>query len=213
MTGGPTLGLCFIEINGQSNAVWNAQVQVATQLSTGFLRLHDGRNLLNAYEWSFDKFLDSLPNGHWHAVNVVGTTARFHTGNRSGFMADPTGVYEDHSITMPNDLDPLQRVTVVGGAAYKISAWVYVKAKTTGAAADTGIRLQLEMGRTGAGPLLSGGVVTAPAMGGWYLVEQTVQSPADSNGYAWMVVQAADLVPNDSDVYVDDFRITYKGTP
>jgi hypothetical protein len=208
LTAGPTLGLSFIEIEGLPNAVWNAQGQVATRLSTGYFRLRDPRNLLNAYEWSFDKFLDNSPNASWDAVNVVGTTALYHSGLRSVYMADPTGVYTDRSITLPNDLDPLQRIVVVGGATYKISAWVYVMAKTTGTAADTGIRLRLKMGRTGSGPLVSGGVATVPAMGGWYLVEQTVQAPADSNGSAWMVVQAADINPNDSDVYVDDLRMT-----
>ncbi len=163
LVGGPTLGLSFVSISAAPGAIWNAQGQVATKLNTGYLRLHDPRNLLNDYEWSFDKFLDNSPNRSWHVVNVVGTTSLYSTGQRSALLANPTSLYADRSITMPNDLDPTAYIPVTPATAYKISAWIYVKSNSVGTAADTGIWLQLEMGHTAGSPSFSGTVLTVPA--------------------------------------------------
>lgn len=207
VTGGPTLGLCFIAIHGQPNAIWNAQGQVATKLSTGYLRLRDPRNLLNEYEWSFDKLLDDSPSLHYRITNGSGTTDLFHTGVRSLVFIDPIGSFESRSLIMPNDQAPFQRISIVPGGRYRLSAWVYVKSNTFGVAADLAIRLQLRMAREGGEPVQEGASVTVPAMDSWHRVEQVVQAPLDATGWAWLVLQTADFWPNDSDLYVDDLRV------
>jgi hypothetical protein len=207
VTGGPTLGLSFITIHGQPGAVWNAQGQVATKLSTGYLRLRDPRNLLNEYEWSFDKLMDDSPSIHFRIINGAGTTDLFHTGMRSLVFMDPIGSFESRSLIMPDDQAPFQRIPIVPGGTYRLSAWVYVKSNTYGVEADLAIRLQLRMARTSGDPVEAGASVTAPAMDSWQQVEQVVQAPADANGWAWLVLRTADFYPNDSDLYVDDLRV------
>ncbi len=213
LVGGPTLGLSYVGIYIPANTIWNAQGQVAADLGTGHLALHDPRNLLNGYDWGFEKFLDASPNDSWSVVNAVGTTSLLHSGMRSALLADPTPAYGERSITVPNNHNAFQLIAVTPATDYTISAWVYVRPNTVGAPADTGIRLRLLTGRTGAPPQLDGAILTVPVMNTWQQLACTVQTPADSNGHAWVVVQAADINPNDSDVYVDDLRMTLGTTP
>jgi hypothetical protein len=120
---------------------------------------------------------------------------------------DPIGSFESRSLIMPDDQAPFQRIPIVPGGTYRLSAWVYVKSNTYGVEADLAIRLQLRMARTSGDPVEAGASVTAPAMDSWQQVEQVVQAPADANGWAWLVLRTADFYPNDSDLYVDDLRV------
>ena len=123
LAGSMTMGLGVINIQAATDAIWNAQGQAATQASTGYFRLRDPRNLLNRYDWSFDKFLDSGSTLSWRVVNGIGTLALAHSAERSALFSDPTSVYVDQSITVPNDSDTTQHMTVEADKAYKLSAW------------------------------------------------------------------------------------------
>ncbi len=210
LAGQPTLGLGIINVQAVKDLIWNGQGQVATSAASGDFRLHDPRNLLKYYEWSFDRFFDDSYSVSWRVVNASGTLALFHSGVRSALFANPTTLYADRSITMPNDSNTQHYIHVQPETSYKVSAYVYVKSMTTGVAGDTAIRLELKMGRTGNTLLPDvsrSSSLGVPSMNAWQKVEFTTKTPPDSNGTAWATVQVCDTSPNDSDVYIDDLRV------
>jgi hypothetical protein len=210
LAGGPTEGLGYVRINTALDAIYNFAGQAALD-TTGDRRLRDPANLLSGYDWSFEAFTGAAGTSY-NPVNASSDSTHVHSGSRSVGFTGLTAVLPDHGITVPNDASGTESVAIgtTSGTTFKISAWVYVMPNTTGHAGDTGLRLQLEMELVGGGVVTSESDFTVPAFNTWTQITYTNVTPNGVNltGRAWATFQTRWLNLNDSDVFVDDLRLS-----
>lgn len=205
--GQPSTGQGFVRIAPAANSVFNAPGQVAPVNILGDFRLHDPANLLAAYDRSFDSF-SSVANANYNPLDAIASTAVIHSGPRSVEFVNPTNLWKDHGITVPNDAYGMNHFTVVPNSSYKASAWVYVKHNAVGVPADTGIQLGLKAATSPGGPSSNEKVTSVLNFNQWTYIEFLLASPADATGNAWLVVAVRDLSDNDNTVFIDDLRVT-----